>query len=322
LQIWGDSVNGIRRAAYKNIGDSAKNMVSSLHKIVPVLVIILLFGDKNRMKIGAHVSIQGGIVNAPANAASIGCECFQLFTRSPRGGPAKDITPEIAAEFRLACAEHGQESWYIHTPYYINLASTDRQIAENSVKVVREELERGCAIGAKAVMTHMGATGSSTRDEALKRVVRNVKRIQQTYKGDTRLLLEIAAGSGSIVGSSFEELVFVARGGGNNCGVCLDTQHMFASGYDIRTRETVRTTFDSFDEIVGLESLALIHTNDSKVPFDSRRDRHEHIGDGEIGRGGFEALLSEKRITHIDLILETRHDRVEQDIRVLKSIRK
>ncbi len=322
MQIPVELVNVIRRHVLENIGYHTRNMVSSPHENVLCTRYQLPTGFKYHMKIGAHVSIKGGIVNAPANASAFGCECFQLFTRSPRGGPAKEITAGIAAEFQTACANHGQESWYIHTPYYVNLASTDRQIAENSVKVVGEELERGCAIGATAVMTHMGATGPSTREEALERVARKVQRIIESYDGSTRLLMEIAAGSGSIVGSSFEELAFVLREAGNNCGVCLDTQHMFASGYDIRTKKAVKQTFDSFEKIVGLESLVVIHTNDSKVPFDSRRDRHEHIGDGEIGRDGFKALLSEKRIKHIDLILETRHDRVERDIRLLKSFRK
>jgi deoxyribonuclease-4 len=273
------------------------------------------------MRIGAHVSIAGAITNAPGNAAAIGCECFQIFTRSPRGGPAKDIPPETGERFRDLCKSHNQGACYIHTPYYINLASSDRTIAGASVRVVREELERGCVIGADAVMTHLGSSGSSDRDAALRRVLRNTRKILKGYGGSTQLLLEVAAGSGSIVGSTFEELAFVAHGAGDNCGVCLDTQHMFASGYDIRTKKSVAETIDRFDAVVGLERLRLIHANDSKVPFNSRRDRHEHIGEGEIGRPGFAALISEDRLAHIDLVLETRHDRVEEDILILKSLR-
>ncbi len=273
------------------------------------------------MNIGAHVSIQGGLANAPGNAAKIGCECFQIFTRSPRGGPTREITPDIAAAFLKECENHAQKAWYIHTPYYINLASSDRILAAKSVRIVREELERGSAIGASAVMTHMGSSGESPRDEAVMQVVRNVKKVLRGYAGKTRLLMEIAAGSGSIVGSTFEELATVSHEAGDNVFICLDTQHMFASGYDIRTAGTVKSTFDKLDSTVGLERLRLIHANDSKVPFDSHRDRHEHIGAGEIGSKGFKALLGEKRLAHIDLIVETRPDRVSSDISLLKSLR-
>lgn len=273
------------------------------------------------MNIGAHVSIAGGIVRAPRNAAGIGCECFQIFTRSPRGGPAREITPQTADEFRTECERFGQRAWYIHTPYYVNLASADSRIAGSSVRVVREELERGCAIGARAVMTHVGSAGDEGRGDALDRAARNLRRILDGYIGKTRLLLENAAGSGSIVGSTLDELSLLNRAVGNRCGVCLDTQHLFASGYDIRTKKACRETFDRVDQRVGLERLVVIHANDSKVPFNSRRDRHEHIGDGAIGRSGFKWLLSERRLLNTDVVAETKHDRVAEDIRALKSLR-
>ncbi len=196
------------------------------------------------MRIGAHVSIKDGLANAPRNAARAGCECFQIFTRSPRGGSAKPISEAIALEFRAACDAEGQSAWYIHTPYYINLASNDAAISNMSVRVVREELERGRVIGAAAVMTHMGASPHGDRDAALERIVGAVKRILHGYSGETKLLVEIAAGSGSIVGSSFEELSTVIGETNGRCGTCLDTQHMFASGYDLRTRKAVGKTFD------------------------------------------------------------------------------
>jgi deoxyribonuclease-4 len=273
------------------------------------------------MRIGAHVSIQGGLSNAPRNAQELGCECFQIFTRSPRGGPAKPITDAIARDFRRVCEASGQGAWYIHTPYYVNLASADKRIQELSVRVVREELERGRAIAAAAVMTHMGAAGDDSADEALDRVVENIGHLLKGYRGRTRLLVEIAAGSGSIVGRSFDELSRVVSVTGGKCGVCLDTQHMFASGYDVRDASAVRATLDEFDKVIGLEHLRLVHANDSKVPFASRKDRHEHIGKGSIGKRGFGALLSEPRLGEIDMVLETRLEGVADDIRALKSLR-
>jgi len=273
------------------------------------------------MNIGAHVSIQGGLVKAPHNALRAGCECFQIFTRSPRGGPAKPITTEIAEEFRSACDETGQRAWYVHTPYYINLASTDGRIAKMTVEIVREELERGSTIGATAVMTHMGAAKGDDVQSSLGRVIDCLRRVLKGYRGATQLLVEIAAGSGSIVGRRFEELAAVVERAKGRCGVCLDTQHMFASGYDIRTEETVGRTLDEFDAVVGCEHLKLIHSNDSKVPLGSRKDRHQHIGRGEIGVKGFEALLREPRLADIDFVMETRIDSVAEDIRILKSLR-
>jgi deoxyribonuclease-4 len=215
----------------------------------------------------------------------------------------------------------GQASWYIHTPYYVNLASDNARISETSVRIIREELERGRAIGARAVMTHMGASGDGPHEEALRRVVVNVKRVLSGYRGRTRLLVEIAAGSGSIVGRSFPELAAVVRATRGRCGVCLDTQHLFASGYDVRTAEAVRETLDEFDRVVGVEHLGLIHANDSKVPLASRKDRHEHIGKGLIGKRGFKALLNDCRLDRIDFVLETRLDGVTSDVRALKSLR-
>jgi len=273
------------------------------------------------MRIGAHVSIQGGLHNAPRNAAELGCECFQIFSRSPRGGPARPITDAVARRFRRACADTGQGAWYIHTPYYVNLASDDDRIRETSVRIVREELERGRAIGAKAVMTHMGASGDDHPDAALRRVIENIRLVLAGYRGRTRLLVEIAAGSGTIIGRSFTELAKVVRATRGRCGVCLDTQHMFASGYDIRGASAVAATLDEFDSTVGLEHLRLIHANDSKVPFASRKDRHEHIGKGTIGKKGFKALLREPRLRDIDVVLETRLEGVALDIRALKSLR-
>jgi deoxyribonuclease-4 len=273
------------------------------------------------MRIGAHVSIKGGLPNAPDTARDAGCECFQIFTRSPRGGAAKPITTSNAKAFRAACDAAGQGAWYVHTPYYINLASADGVIRNMSVGIVREELKRATTLAASAVMTHLGAAKDDDGGKALERVVRSVRTILSRYRGSARLLVELAAGSESIVGTSFEELAVVVGATSGECGVCLDTQHMFASGYDIRDRRAARKTFDEFDTVIGLEHLGLIHANDSKVPFASRKDRHEHIGKGEIGEKGFEALLTLSRLQSVDVVLETRSQGVREDVRTLKKLR-
>jgi deoxyribonuclease-4 len=274
------------------------------------------------MLFGAHVSIQGGIQKAPANAAELGCECFQIFSRSPRGGPGKLLTIEIIRAFREACERHGQQAWYIHTPYYANLASNNLRIRSASIKVVREELDRGCAIGARAVMTHMGSSGEAPKAEGLKRAVRGILQVLKGYKGKTQLLVEIAAGSGGILGGTFEELAEAAHRTNGACGVCFDTQHAFASGYDLRTPRAVKNTLDEFDRIIGLEHLMLSHCSDSLTPLGSRKDRHCHIGRGLIGRKGFRAIVRDPRFRRANFILETKLEGVPADLKLLRSFAK
>lgn len=275
------------------------------------------------MKIGCHVSIAGGIVNAPQRAADLGCEVFQIFTRSPQGGPAPKIDAEVIKKFKEEMAKHGQENCYIHAPYYINFASANEKIREASVRVIREELERGSLIGAKCLMTHLGSSKDYSRDEALKMVASAVKAIMQGYKGSTEFLLEISAGAGNVIGDTFEELEQIINGAGKNgekVGICIDSAHMFASGYDIKTKEGFDSTVKIIKETVGLERIKVIHANDSKVGLNEHKDRHDHIGDGKIGIEGFRNLI--KVFPEVDFILETKPDKVAEDINKLKGIRK
>src|SRR3989344_3803236 len=157
-------------------------------------------------KIGCHVSIAGGIWNAPKNAADLGCEVFQMFTRSPQGGVAPKIDAEVVKKFKEEMVARGQKDCYIHAPYYINFASAQQKTREASIRVIREELERGSLIGAKYIMTHLGSSKDFSRQEALKLVAEGVKKIMKGYKGSTEFLLEISAGAGNVMGDTFEEL--------------------------------------------------------------------------------------------------------------------
>jgi deoxyribonuclease-4 len=269
-------------------------------------------------RIGCHVSIAGGIINAPGRAKELGCEVFQVFSRSPQGGPAPVITPEIATEFKAQMKAQEQGDCYIHTPYYINFASEKESLRKNSVRIVREELERGTLIGAKYVMTHLGSSKDGDRGHAIGLVAQSVKEILKGYKGTTELLLEISAGSGALMGCTFEELAEIREKAGHEVGICLDTAHMFAMGYDIRTPEAMAETLKIIEKTVGKKSVKLVHTNDSKIGLGERKDRHDHIGDGKIGHVGFVHLLS---TFNLDFILETEHDKVKEDIKKLKDIR-
>lgn len=276
--------------------------------------------------IGCHVSMAGGLPNAPKNATALQCETFQIFTRSPHGGPVKPITAEVADEFKTLMEIHGFQTFVIHCPYFINFGSANPRIYNGSVQVVRQELERGSQLGADFVMFHPGSFKDLGEAKGLKQAQAGLKKVLTGYKGTTELLIEISAGSGSVMGDTFEEVaelmkpLMKMKGFG---GICFDTQHAFGSGYDLRTPEAVKATFTKFDKIIGLKWLRMSHVNDSKPDLGAHVDRHEHIGDGKIGKKGFEAIFAylKKKKLAIPLILETEHDKVQSDIKLMKALR-
>lgn len=269
------------------------------------------------IKIGCHVSIAGGIINAPQRATELGCEVFQIFTRSPQGGPAPKLTPEIVKQFKEEMKRWGQENCYVHAPYYVNFASASEATRKASIRVIREELERSSLIGAKCLMTHLGSSKDVSRDKALEMVALGIKEIMKGYKGSTEFLLEISAGAGNTIGNTFEELEYI-RGNNSKIGICLDSAHMFGGGYDIKTKEGFGAVIKNIKKTIGLKSVKVIHANDSKVGLGERKDRHDHIGDGKIGLQGFENLMA---VFNCDFIAETKHDKVKEDIKTLKNIR-
>lgn len=274
------------------------------------------------MKIGAHVSIAGGVQNAPQNAAKIGCECFQMFTRSPQGGKAPKLNSQTVKEFQANCKKVKISNYYVHTPYYINLASSNNRIRYGSISVIRDDLERGSLLGVKALMTHLGSATDLGPGPALKTVVEGLRKILEGYKGKTQFLMEISAGSGNIIGDTFEEISRIIKALPKfNIGVCFDTCHAFVSGYDLRTKAAVDKTLKQFDQKIGLENLVLIHANDAKKDLGSHTDRHEHIGYGQIGQEGFRALMHYPSLNNVDFILETPPGGNVNDIKTLKNLR-
>lgn len=259
------------------------------------------------MNFGAHISSAGGLHMAPARAREFGGTVFQMFSRPPQGGKPKPITSVEITSFNQAMKEAEMKDFYIHAPYFVNLASTDSRIYKSSIGILREELERGSLLGCRGMMFHPGSAKGSTKEEALLRVVAGINEILKGYTGKCLLLIENSAGAGEIVGDSFEDLAFFIESAkeSKKIGICLDTQHAFASGYDLRTKDAVKDTLHKFDQIVGLENLVVIHTNDSKIPFEGRKDRHEHLGKGHIGSEGFCALVKHEALKDMDFILET-----------------
>jgi len=293
------------------------------------------------MNFGAHISAAGGLHNAPENSAKIGGEIFQFFSRPPQGGSARKLDEEAMRLFREAMEKYQQKAAYIHAPYYVNFASSNNRTRYGTIAVVREELERGSALGVKAVMTHLGSANDLVKNglapekaqqRGMEMVVEGIKKILDGYKGSCQLLIEISAGAGLVMGDTFDEIVAIINGVEAKkltsrkltprLGICFDIQHAFASGYDMRTKESQKKIFDEFDKKIGLDRLVVFHCNDSKVEFNSHKDRHADLGDGNIGLPAFEAIVKNKKLQHADLILETpTEENRERDISVLKKFR-
>jgi deoxyribonuclease-4 len=276
------------------------------------------------MKFGAHVSIAGGIDKAPKRASDIGCECFQIFTRSPRGGKPPALGKDLVDSFLAECGEHDLTDYYVHTPYYINLASGKKDLRASSIEIIREELERSSTIGARYVMTHLGSSKGMDRKDAVKKVVDSLNRVLDgADELSSLLLLENTAGQGDTIGDTFEELASILDGIDRpDVGVCIDTAHLFASGYDIRTPSALKKTMDELSSVIDPGRIKLIHGNDSKIGLGEKKDRHEQIGKGKIGRDGFKAVISHPVLKKLNMIVEIPPDEVAADIALLKRLRK
>lgn len=292
----------------------------------------------NKFSIGCHVSIAGGVWNAPKNAADLGCETFQIFTRSPQGGPAPELNDLTIEKFKIEMQKYQLSDFVVHCPYYINFGSGKPQTYHSSVSIVRGELERASLLGAMYVMFHTGSGKDLGKAKAIKQAQAGLKKILDGYKGSAKLLIEIAAGAGEVLGNTFEEVAELMESIKKHPGfggVCFDTQHAWASGYNVAKKDWLK----QFDASIGLKWLKMSHINDSKVELGARKDRHEHIGEGLIGKKGFEEFLKELgkglRISAkggtafggkdkgfvMPLILETEHDKVKTDIFILKGLR-
>lgn len=279
---------------------------------------------KSTAKIGAHVSIAGGVFNAPLRAKEENCETFQCFTRSPQGGSAPKLTNEIVSSFKQNMEIADIDRFSIHAPYYINLASLVGRIRHSSIAVIREELERGSVLGARFVMFHPGSYTDQTLEEATAKVQDALGQILDGYAGSCKLLIEISAGSGNVLGDTFAEVADMmkyATGSAGFGGVCFDTCHAFASGYDFRTPDKATGILREFDNTIGLQWLKLTHVNDSKADLGERKDRHEHIGLGHIGTAGLSELLKTPQFSRIDWLLETQSEGRDADIAALRHIR-
>lgn len=258
--------------------------------------------------LGAHISIAGGIFRAPERAARLGCDALQIFCRNQRTWKSAPLTDEEAGKFRHNCAWFRVSAVSVHSSYLINPGSHERGIRAESRRAIREELIRTQALSIPYYTIHPGSHRGRGIKACIRRIAETLDWVTEHVEAPgVMVLLETTAGQGTSIGHRFEHLrdILAQTKYPGRLGVCFDTCHVFAAGYDIRTHASQQRVFAEFGKTVGHESLRLFHLNDSKKDLGSRIDRHEHIGKGKIGETGFAALLRRKRFREFPMILET-----------------
>lgn len=277
--------------------------------------------------LGSHTSVSGGIHKAFERASSIGATTMQVFVKNASQWYGKPCTEEDVSKYREAEGQTTIHPVIAHAAYLINLCAANPAIRKKSREGFLDELRRCEMLGIKALVVHPGAHVGAGEDEGIKCIAESLNVMHEQTKGFRTLsALETTAGQGTTLGYRFEHLrrIIDLVDDKNRVAVCIDTCHLFAAGYPVHTKEGWDTTIKEFDQIVGLGRLVAVHVNDSMKPFDSKRDRHEHIGKGVMGLEGFRAMMNDVRLVNIPKILET--DKSEdlhedaENMRVLKSL--
>ncbi len=263
-------------------------------------------------KIGAHVSIAGGVKNALDREEEVGGNCGQVFVHSPRVWKFGELTEEEAEEFRKDYKSRGWGPIVVHSNYLINLATPKPDLFKRSVDTLREELKRAGRLGLEYVVFHPGSHTGSGVEKGIKSIVQGLNMVEEAIPEGTKLLLENTAGKGTTLGKSAEqlsEMIEKSDLGFDKVGVCFDTCHGFSAGYNIHEKEGLEQTIKEFDELIGWEHVEAVHLNDSKHPQGSEKDEHAHIGEGEIGEEGMKNIVNHPRFKEKPLILETPVDK-------------
>ncbi|MDE1820467.1 MAG: deoxyribonuclease IV [Euryarchaeota archaeon] len=283
------------------------------------------------MLLGAHISISGGIDQAPVEARKLGCDVMQVFSKNQQQWTANPLRPEVVERFRVNVKEQRIQSVGIHTSYLINLGSPQPSLQERSRAAFKEEIERAEALGATHLIFHPGAHTGSGEAAGLASIASGVRwALEATGGCKVRVLLEIAAGQGTTLGCSFEQLAHLLTSidAPQRTGVCIDTCHLFACGYDFRSEKDYRATLEKLEDTVGVKNVFAFHLNDALNELGSRVDRHANIGEGNIGLSGFRPFLNDKRFASTPGYLETplKGDKArpyasyETDLKTLRSL--
>lgn len=276
------------------------------------------------MRLGVHVSIAGHIYEAIDRASALGCNTFQIFPRNPRQIRPEDLDIlDDVQEFRRARSQAGIKPVVVHIPYTVNLASALERLHRLSVQSYIDDINDVALLEAEYVVTHLGSFTESTEEAGLDKFTQGISKILGKTAETVEILLENTAGSGSQLGATLEHLQYVIKKNNSNkrLGMCLDTAHAFAAGFDIRDKKGLDYLLGKIDKLIGLDRLKVIHLNDSKVELGSRVDRHEHIGQGYIGKEGFREIINHKSLKDLPFILETPKKSDEDDLMDLKMVR-
>jgi len=275
------------------------------------------------VKAGLHVSISGTIDQAVDRARELTCDTFQIFTRNPRGWKYKKLRREEVDEFRRKLVSNALTPVAAHMPYLPNLSSPKRVIYNRSMKSLSAELDRCDALGLQYLVTHLGSHMGVGQDLGLERITEAINCALADNPSDVMVLLENTAGTKNSMGSSFEDLkrILARIEDKRRVGVCFDTAHAYAAGYDLNSSRGVEETLARFNAVLGFNMLKVIHLNDSKCGLGSGRDRHEHIGMGYIGEKGFRAILKHEAVRQLPLILETPIDDRRDELGNLQKVR-
>ncbi len=274
-------------------------------------------------RIGFHAPIKGGLHEALLVAREIGCDTVQIFSRNPRGWMAKPLTTESIELFRQTRRTTKLNPIVIHCNYLVNLAAFDSELLEKSRLSFREEVERALLLGADYLVVHPGSSRGACAADGIALCARTLKLACKGLRlGRFRILLENTAGQGECIGHRFEHLRAIM----DECpklplGVCFDTAHAFTAGYDIREEEGLEATIEWLQRTVGTKNVRAIHFNDSRAPFDSRVDRHWHIGEGHIGAEALRRVAQHPKLAHAAFILETPYDDPRADLKNLETLR-
>ncbi len=279
------------------------------------------------LKLGAHVSISGSIYQAVDRAVELKCNTFQIFTRNPQGWRFKELDPKEVEEFIRKVKENKLVGPVAHAPYLPNLASPRDDIYKLSVETLRAELDRCGKLHVPYLVMHLGSHLGAGIEAGLKRLVEGCNKALSSVRNNVMFVLEIMAGQKNSMGSTFEDVKRIYDGieQKDRVGICFDTCHAFAAGYDLRDRKTLNETIRKFDEIIGLKLLMVVHLNDSKGELGLGLDRHEHIGMGQIGKDGFRAVLHHPALKKLPMILETPDDErgdYSTDLNTLRKLAK
>ena len=275
--------------------------------------------------LGAHVSIAGGVFNAIPNGERIGANAIQIFSKNQTRWVSKPLSDEDAQKFRQAWAESSIREVVIHDSYLINLGSPDPALLEKSRNAFLDEMDRAEKLGVRYLVFHPGSHMKAGEEVGLNTIADSLNRLLAARPDyQVKLLLEVTAGQGTNLGYTFEQLAYIRDrvNGKERVGICLDTAHAFAAGYELRTPEGYEETFRKFDAILGLENLFAIHLNDTNKELGSHVDRHEHIGQGLLGVETFRRLINDPRFVALPKLLETpgKEEDFKRNLDLLKSL--